>query len=77
VSCLADLAPGERAVVHAVDSSCALGRRLLDLGFRPGTPLRVSRRAPLGDPTSYELRGSQLCLRRTEAERIAVFRSPE
>jgi len=32
---LADLAPGERAVVHAVDPACPLGRRLLDLGFPP------------------------------------------
>ena len=29
---LADLAPGEHAVVHQVDPDCALGRRLLDLG---------------------------------------------
>ena len=34
--------------------------------------LRVIRRAPLGDPTTYELRGSRFCLRRAEAERIAV-----
>jgi len=77
VRCLADLEPGDRAVVHAVDPSCALGRRLIDLGFRPGTPVRVLRRAPLGDPTSYALRGTQLCLRRSEAEQIAVFRSPD
>lgn len=73
---LADLAPGERAVVQAVDTGSPLGRRLLDLGFRPGTPLRVLRRAPLGDPISYELRGTQLCLRRSEARHISVLRTP-
>ena len=73
---LADLAPGECAVVQGVDPSSPLGRRLLDLGFRPGTPLRVLRRAPLGDPVSYELRGTQLCLRRSEARQIAVLRTP-
>lgn len=58
--------------MRAVDSASPIGRRLLELGFRPGTPLRVIRRAPLGDPTTYELRGSRFCLRRGEAERVAV-----
>src|SRR5262249_6036360 len=69
---LARLAPGQCAEVKAVDGSSPIGRRLLELGFRPGTRLRVIRRAPLGDPTTYELRGSRFCLRRAEAERIAV-----
>ena len=69
---LARLAPGQSAEVKAVDGSSPIGRRLLELGFRPGTRLRVIRRAPLGDPTTYELRGSRFCLRRSEAERISV-----
>jgi ferrous iron transport protein A len=69
---LSRLAPGRSGVVRAVDASSPIGRRLYDLGFRPGTPLRVLRRAPLGDPTTYELRGSRFCLRRAEAERVAV-----
>jgi ferrous iron transport protein A len=69
---LASLEPGQSAQVKAVDGSSPIGRRLLELGFRPGTQLRVIRRAPLGDPTTYELRGSRFCLRRAEAERIAV-----
>lgn len=69
---LSQLAPGESAEVRAVDGKGPIGRRLLELGFRPGTRLRVIRRAPLGDPTTYELRGSRFCLRRAEAERIAV-----
>lgn len=73
---LAGLAPGQRAVITAVDGGCRVGRRLLDLGFRPGTPLRVMRRAPLGDPTTYELRGSRICLRRSEAARISVELTP-
>jgi Fe2+ transport system protein FeoA len=35
----------------------------------------VLRRAPLGDPVEYELRGYRLCLRRTEAMRIRVRRT--
>ena len=71
---LADLEPGDAACVERVDSGSAIGRRLLDLGFVPGTEVRVVRRAPLGDPVEYELRGYRLCLRRTEALRIEVRR---
>jgi ferrous iron transport protein A len=61
-------------VIESVDggSASGVGLRLLDLGFVPGTPVRAVRRAPLGDPTLYELRGTQLCLRRSEAERVIV-----
>jgi ferrous iron transport protein A len=71
---LAELPLGEPAVVEAVEEGSAVARRLLDLGFAPGTAVRALRRAPLGDPTLYELRGTQLCLRRSEAERIGVRR---
>jgi Fe2+ transport system protein FeoA len=71
---LADLAPGAAGVVQAVDSSSPIGRRLLDLGFVPHTRVHLVRRAPLGDPLEFELRGTRLCLRRTEAARILVRR---
>jgi len=73
---LSRLAPGQCAVVKVLDGSSPIGRRLFDLGFRPGTRLRVIRRAPLGDPTTYELRGSRFCLRRSEAERVGVALLP-
>jgi ferrous iron transport protein A len=69
---LADLEPGAGARVAAVDGGSAVARRLLDLGFVPGTEVRVVRRAPLGDPVEYELRGYRLCLRRSEALRVRV-----
>ena len=69
---LSRLAPGHSAEIQSVDGNSPIGRRLLELGFRPGTQLRVIRRAPLGDPTTYELRGSRFCLRRSEADRITV-----
>ncbi len=70
---LADLAPGAHAVIESVDTTSAIGRRLADLGFLPRTPIHVLRRAPLGDPVAYELRGYRLCLRRAEALRVQVI----
>lgn len=69
---LARLPVGTAAVIESVADGSPISLRLLDLGFVPGTTVRVLRRAPLGDPTLYELRGAQLCLRRSEAERIQV-----
>ena len=66
------LSPGESGIIGRVEAQDGIGRRLLDLGFIPGTPVRVVRRAPLGDPVSFELRGSRICLRRGEAARIFV-----
>jgi ferrous iron transport protein A len=70
-----DLLPlGASASVIDVSASSALAQRLEDLGFVPGTHVTVRRRAPLGDPRVYELRGSQLCLRASEARVIRVRR---
>ena len=49
-----------------------IARRLGDLGIREGVAIEVIRRAPLGDPTVFELHGYQLCLRRSESARVRV-----
>jgi ferrous iron transport protein A len=69
---LDQLRPGDAARVESVDAPDALAVRLADLGFCPGTPIRVVRRAPLGDPVLYELRGYRIALRRSEARHIRV-----
>jgi len=68
------LAPDEVGRVAGIDAPEALAIRLADLGFCPGTPVQVVRRAPLGDPVLYELRGYRIALRRGEARRIRVNR---
>ncbi len=72
---LASLEVGATARVVSVDAEGPAGRRLQDLGFVPGTLVEVRRRAPLGDPVEFELRGTHLCLRRGEAARIRVRRA--
>jgi Fe2+ transport system protein FeoA len=48
-------------------------RRLLELGFLPGTEVTLLGVAPMGDPLDLELRGCRYSLRRAEAEAIAVL----
>lgn len=47
-------------------------RKLLAMGLTPGTEVRVTRHAPMGDPTEISVRGFQLSLRKTEAEALIV-----
>lgn len=42
------------------------------LGLTPGTPFRVVRVAPFGDPMEIEVRGFRLSLRRGEAGAMEV-----
>lgn len=50
-----------------------VSHRLLDLGFVPGTRLRIVRRAPLGDPVEIEIRGTRLCFRRRQLRGFRVI----
>jgi ferrous iron transport protein A len=63
---LTDLAAGEAGRLCAPRDGVAIPKRLLDLGFVPGTSLRILRRAPLGDPIEIELRGYRVCLRHSQ-----------
>ena len=64
---------GETVVVREIETSDhGLEVRLEHVGFLPGTEVHVERRAPLGDPTVYELRGYRLGLRRESAELVEV-----
>jgi ferrous iron transport protein A len=47
-------------------------RKLLAMGLTPGTQLRVTRHAPLGDPTEIEVRDFHLSLRKDEADALIV-----
>lgn len=67
---------GQLVSVVGVVGDDPIARRLNDLGVREGVQIAVLRRAPLGDPTVFELCGYQLCLRRTESARVEVSRLP-
>jgi Fe2+ transport system protein FeoA len=70
--CLSQLPPGARAVIGGVCGEGVLRRRLLEMGFVSGTPVRVVRMAPLADPIEVELHGYHLSIRRADAATILV-----
>jgi ferrous iron transport protein A len=69
---LSDLRLGQTGVIRSVSATGMVRNRLLDLGFLPGTPVTAVRRAPLGDPTAFRIRGAMLALRAREASLVTV-----
>jgi len=71
---LSQLQPGDQAAVLGLSPACrgAERRRLLDLGFVPGTPVAVEMVSPAGDPTAYRVRGTVIALRREQAGLIRI-----
>ena len=69
---LADLKPGQSAVVIHVGAAGALRQRLLDMGILPNTTINLERSGPGGEPLWIRCHGARLALRRTEAKAIRV-----
>ncbi|HOY58483.1 MAG TPA: iron dependent repressor, metal binding and dimerization domain protein [Verrucomicrobiota bacterium] len=71
---LSGLQPGVPARVIGLSPACRgpERRRLLDLGFVPGTRVEVEMVSPGGDPTAYRVRGTVVALRREQANLIRV-----
>ena len=69
---LAALAPGRKAVLRRLGGDRAWRRRLMELGFVPGTELSLVRRVGVGDVLEVELRHSRISLRISEAGALEV-----
>ena len=70
---LSELKPGERGVISKVVGDREVRRRLLDMGLTRGTEIIVIRKAPLGDPVEFLLKGYNLSLRKRESENVYVL----
>jgi len=74
VKTLADYHSGQRVKVRGLARSCRgpERRRLLDLGFVPGTVVDVEMVSPSGEPTAYRVRGTVIALHREQARLVHV-----
>jgi len=69
---LGELPVGSRARVAEVRGGGKHQRRMLDMGFVPGAGVAVIRKAPLGDPIEYRIKGTAVALRREDADTVLV-----
>jgi len=73
---LASLGLGEVGVVREISPAChgPQRRRLLDLGFVPGTTVRAELRGSVTGPVAYRVREALIALRREQAELVRIDR---
>lgn len=69
---LVDLRRGDAAVLEAIELPSEEARRLMELGFLPGTRITAGRSAPGGDPRVFQVDGSEIALRQETARRLKV-----
>ena len=66
---------GDSAVVVGFDGGSEEYRnRILSMGISKNTEIKVTKKAPLGDPVEIEVRSYKLTLRKEEAEIIKLER---
>ncbi|HQV32965.1 MAG TPA: FeoA family protein [Calditrichia bacterium] len=71
------LKKGEKAVVRGFGKSAAGRIQLMELGLMSGTPLRLVKSAPLGDPLEIAFRGFHLSIRKDDARAVLVEKVAE
>ena len=69
---LKDAKVGETVRVKKLYGEGPVKRRIMDMGITRGVDLHVRKVAPLGDPMELNVRGSELSVRKAEAEMIEV-----
>ena len=63
---------GGEGIVSAVMGDPCKCQRLGEMGLIVGTPVRVVRTAPMGDPLELRVRGYNVSLRKSEAALITI-----
>ena len=69
---LRDVKVGDTVQVVKLHGEGAVKRRIMDMGITKGVEIYVRKLAPLGDPVEVNVRGSELSIRKADAEMIEV-----
>ena len=69
---LKDVKPGQTVKVAKINGTGAIRRRIMDMGITKGVEIFVRKVAPLGDPVEVTVRGSELSVRKGEAEMVGL-----
>jgi DtxR family transcriptional regulator, Mn-dependent transcriptional regulator len=69
---LAQLKPGQTAIISRIAGSGPIRQRIIDIGLIPGVHVFFERVSPANDPVWIKFQGTQLSLRLKEAQMIMV-----
>ena len=73
---LNELEIGDAAVIQSVETPGSIRRRLIDLGFISGTPIRCVLKKRRGESAAFLIRHTVIALRREDSSRIRVSGLP-
>jgi DtxR family Mn-dependent transcriptional regulator len=66
------LEAGKSAVIKSINIKGELKKRLMDMGIMKGEKITVIKKAPLGDPIEFSIKGYSISLRKSEAKQIEI-----
>ena len=72
MKCLDDLKIQSIGYIKKINTNEKLKKRLLELGFIINTPIKPVLINPTNDSRAYEIRGSIIAIRNTDAENIIL-----
>lgn len=70
---LSDLKINENGYIKKINTNDTLRKRLLDLGFISNTLIKPLFSNPTNDSRIYEIRGSLIAIRKSDAKKITLF----
>lgn len=74
---LSSLKCGSGGVVSALNTEGAMRRRLMDMGFTQGSPVRALFRSCSGEPVAYLIHDTVIALRKEDAQSVLIEAEPE
>lgn len=69
---VADLKIGESGIIDEILGESEYVNRLLEMGFTKGTPVKLNKKAPFGDPLELQVRDYVLAIRKSSASHIYI-----
>lgn len=69
---MSEMKKGEEGRIVDLKNKGDIRRRLMDIGFTVGTPVRCVGKSPLGDPTAFLIKGAIIALRAEDSAEITI-----
>lgn len=63
---------GDCGIIKRLNNKGTIRRRLIEVGFIPGSTVEYVCKSPLGDPKAYFVKGTVIALRKEDSSNIVI-----